>query len=121
MIKMYNDQHFINYNIGNKRKCDYYMILETYIDNNKHRIDFSNGSTIQFISASGKTRGYVPHLLIVEYNIDSRMYTFEAELKTDDYINTYEKIRISGIKDFNMDSLLYIPFLFFQITGKLRL
>ena len=41
-----------------------------YIDNNKHRIDFSNGSTIQFISASGKTRGYVPHLLIIEHNID---------------------------------------------------
>ena len=36
---------------------------------------------------------------LIEYNIDSRMYTFEAELKTDDYINTYEKIRISGIKE----------------------
>ena len=36
---------------------------------------------------------------LVEYNTNNRMYTFEAELKTDDYINTYEKIRISGIKE----------------------
>ena len=41
-----------------------------YINNNEHRIDFSNGSTIQFMSASSRIKGYVPHLLIVEHNID---------------------------------------------------
>ena len=41
-----------------------------YIINNEHRIDFSNGSTIQFMTASGRIRDYVPHLLIVEHNID---------------------------------------------------
>lgn len=41
-----------------------------YIDNNNHRIDFINGSTIQFMTTSGRIRGYVPRLLIVEHNID---------------------------------------------------
>ena len=41
-----------------------------YINNNEHRIDFSNGSTIQFMTTSGRIRGYVPCLLIVEHNID---------------------------------------------------
>lgn len=42
-----------------------------FIDNNKHRIEFSNGSTIQFIpTCNNSIRGYVMHLLIVEYNLD---------------------------------------------------
>ena len=51
MIKMYNDQHFINDNIRNERKCDYYMILETYISNNENiyfneSFDYINNETL---------------------------------------------------------------------------
>lgn len=47
---------------------------------------------------SGKEIGYT-FANLIEYDISTRMYTFEAEIKTDDYINTYEKIRVSGIKE----------------------
>lgn len=34
------------------------------------RIEFSNGSSIKFISASDNSRGFASNLLIVEYGID---------------------------------------------------
>ena len=51
---------------------------------------------------SGKEIGYT-FANLIEYNISTRMYTFEAQIKTDDYINTYEKIRVSGIKEISSD------------------
>lgn len=47
---------------------------------------------------SGKEIGYT-FAKLVEYNTATRMYTFEAEITTDDYVNSYEKVRISGIKE----------------------
>ena len=49
---------------------------------------------------SGREIGYT-FADLKEYNTSSRMYTFEAELETDDYVNVYEKIRITNLKEMN--------------------
>lgn len=52
-------------------------------------IEFSNGSTIQFISASEKSRGYAFNLLIVEYGIDKEFVSCVLRPceKVDYYLN----------------------------------
>ena len=49
---------------------------------------------------NGKEIGYT-YADLIQYDIDSRRYTFEAELMTDDYINVYEKIRINNLQEMN--------------------
>lgn len=49
---------------------------------------------------SGKEIGYT-FAELKEYNVSSRRYTFETKLETDDYVNVYEKIRVSNLKEMN--------------------
>lgn len=49
---------------------------------------------------SGRELGYT-FAKLVSYNTTSRMYTFEAEIETDDYVNVYEKIRVTNLKEMN--------------------
>lgn len=49
---------------------------------------------------SGKEIGYT-FAELKEYDTSSRQYTFETTLSTDDYVNVYEKIRISNLKEMN--------------------
>ena len=49
---------------------------------------------------SGKELGYT-FAELKEYNNSNRMYTFEAKLETDDYVNVYEKIKITNLKEMN--------------------
>jgi len=49
---------------------------------------------------NGKEIGYT-YADLIQYDIDSRRYTFEAELMTDDYINVYEKIRVNNLQEMN--------------------
>ena len=49
---------------------------------------------------SGKEIGYT-FAELKEYDTSSRQYTFETTLSTDDYVNVYEKIRVSNLKEMN--------------------
>lgn len=61
-----------------------------FINNNSHRIEFSNGSTIQFISLPDGIRGYVPHLVIVENNIDREFVNSVLWLDEIEYYSSKE-------------------------------
>lgn len=63
-----------------------------FIDNDKHRIEFSNGSIIQFMPACDNgIRGYAMHLLIVDHNIDREFINcvLRPYEKVDYYLNKF--------------------------------
>ena len=74
-----------------------------FIDNNKHRIEFSNGSTIRFIPTSDSSRGYAFSLLIVEYNIDKEFVNCVLRPceKVDYYLNYLKGQSVNRLKGQN--------------------
>ena len=77
-----------------------------FIDNNKHRIEFSNGSTIQFIPTCNNNilvKGYVMHLLVVEHNIDKEFVScvLRPYEKLDYYLNHLKGQSVNRLKGQN--------------------
>lgn len=75
-----------------------------FIDNDKHRIEFSNGSTIQFIpTCDNSIRGYAMHLLIVEHNIDREFVNcvLRPYEKVDYYLNHLKGQSVNRLKGQN--------------------
>lgn len=58
------------------------------------RIEFSNGSSIKFISASDNLKGFALNLLIVEYGIDREIINC--------VLRTYEKVDYYKIHNINV-------------------